>query len=79
MTRIIRADDLSGILVDLIKTDMVEIVHEHGIVQIRPLVDYEKPLSQDPISNARGWLRNYPGLSVDEFLARKRTDESKEL
>ena len=78
MTKVVRVDDLPGMLVDMIKTDMVEVVHEQGVVQIRPLTVSEHS-SQDPISKARGWLLRYPGLSVDEFLSRKRADESKEL
>ena len=65
---------LPEILLKLIKTEKVRVKESDGVIQIMPIKE-----STDCTVGLRGILADYPEMSVDNFLKRKRADAELDL
>ena len=71
---IINTKSLPEILIKLIPTEKVKINEVRGEIRLIPV---EEPI--DYIGKLRGSLADYPQMSVDKFLDRKRADKELDL
>ena len=60
---------LPEILIKLIKTEKVRVKESDGVIQLMPVKE-----TNDCTVGLRGILADYPEMSVDNFLKRKRAD-----
>ena len=65
---------LPEILLKLIKTEKVRVKESDGVIQLMPVKE-----TTDCTAGLRGILADYPEMSVDNFLKRKRADAELDL
>ena len=65
---------LPEILLKLIKTEKVRVKESAGVIQLIPVKE-----TADCTVGLRGILEDYPEMSVDNFLKRKRADAELDL
>ena len=65
---------LPEILLKLIKTEKVRVKESDGVIQLMPVIE-----ANDCTAGLRGILADYPEMSVDNFLKRKRADTELDL
>ena len=71
---IINTKSLPEILIRLISTEKVKISETDGEIRLIPIQE-----NFDCTVGLRGLFANYPEMSVDQFLERKRADKELEL
>jgi len=64
---------LPEVLVKLIDTEKVRVVESNGVIQLIPIKE-----AVDCTTGLRGLFSDFPEMSVDRFLARKRADKGLE-
>ena len=65
---------LPEILLKLIKTEKVRVKESDGVIQLMPVKE-----TTDCTVGLRGILADYPEISVENFLKRKRADTELDL
>ena len=71
--QVMNANALPSFLIMTLKTDMVKVSENNRVVTIEPADE-----NTDCTIGLRGMLADYPEMSVDNFLERKRADEELE-